>query len=98
MGGRTPKHNKYYALIHTLKLKHPVFIVSNGKRISHTLRVESHINPSITFSCLVANKFLERCRPNTIHLKRLRDSCSRCIQKLQQQDQFLPVSYENFTF
>jgi hypothetical protein len=98
MGGRTPKHNKYYALINTLKLKHPVFITSNEKRISHTMRVASHINRSITFSWPVANKFLERCKPNTIHLKRLEDSCSRCIQKIQQQDQFLPVSYENFIF
>jgi len=97
MGERTLRHNKYYALIHTLKLKHPVFITSNEERISHSLRVASHINRSITFSCPVSNKFLERY---TIHLKRLEDSCSRCIQKLQQQQQheFLPVFYENFIF
>ena len=98
MGVGTSKHNKYHALIHTLKLKHTVFITSHEKRISHTLRVASHINRSITPSWPVTNKFLERCKSNTIHLKRLEDSCSRCIQKLQQQDQFLPVSYENFIF
>lgn len=69
MGGRTPKHNKYYALTHTLKLKHPVFITSHEKRISHSLHVASHINRSITFNCLVSNKLLERCKPNTIHFK-----------------------------
>ena len=70
MGRRTPKHNIYYALIHTLKLKHPVFVTSNEKWISHTLRVASHINRSITFRWPLANKFLERRTPNTIHLKR----------------------------
>ena len=44
MGARTPRHNKYYALIHTLKLKHHVFITSDEKRISHTLRVASYVN------------------------------------------------------
>jgi hypothetical protein len=83
MGGRTPSHNKYYVLIHTLKLTHPVFISSDEIRISHTLHVASHINRSITISWPVPNKFLERCKPNTIHLKRLEDSF---IRKLQQRD------------